>query len=162
MTLLFLVSLGWPSKMSHLVLSSFAVFIAVFYPFVFLHSSLPCTWSMWRFPGYGSNQSYSCQPTPQPQPHQIWAASATYTTAHGNARSLTHWARPGIEPTSSQIRGQAHNLLSHNKGTPLIIKLITKFTYALGLEIKLMVYIFAGLVSFFLMFLGGLSFTVEN
>ena len=25
--------------------------------------------------------------------------SATYTTAHGNA--LTHWARPGVEPTSS-------------------------------------------------------------
>ena len=25
----------------------------------------------------------------------------TYTTAHSNAGSLTHWARPGIEPTSS-------------------------------------------------------------
>ena len=25
--------------------------------------------------------------------------SATYTTAHNNARSLTHWARPGTEPT---------------------------------------------------------------
>ena len=25
------------------------------------------------------------------------------TTAHGNAGSLTHWARPGIEPTSSWI-----------------------------------------------------------
>ena len=25
----------------------------------------------------------------------------TYTTAHGNTRSLTHWARPGIEPTTS-------------------------------------------------------------
>ena len=31
------------------------------------------------------------------------AASATYTTAHGNTRSLTHWARPGMEPTSSWI-----------------------------------------------------------
>ena len=27
----------------------------------------------------------------------------TYTTAHGNARSLTHWLRPGIEPASSWI-----------------------------------------------------------
>ena len=27
---------------------------------------------------------------PQPQPHGIQAASATYTTAHSNARSLTH------------------------------------------------------------------------
>ena len=26
-----------------------------------------------------------------------------YTTAHGNTRSLTHWARPGIEPASSWI-----------------------------------------------------------
>ena len=24
-----------------------------------------------------------------------------HTTAHGNARSVTHWARPGIEPMSS-------------------------------------------------------------
>ena len=31
--------------------------------------------------------------------------SATYTTAHGNAESLTHWMRPGIEPTSSWILG---------------------------------------------------------
>ena len=27
--------------------------------------------------------------------------SMIYTTAHGNARSLTYWARPGIKPTSS-------------------------------------------------------------
>ena len=27
--------------------------------------------------------------------------SATYITAHGNTGSLTHWVRPGIEPTSS-------------------------------------------------------------
>ena len=29
----------------------------------------------------------------------------TYTTAHGKARSLTHWTRPGIEPASSWILG---------------------------------------------------------
>ena len=47
----------------------------------------------------------SCQPTPQPQPQQckIQAESSTYTTGHGNAGSLTHWARPGIEPASSWI-----------------------------------------------------------
>ena len=33
----------------------------------------------------------------------IWAASATYTTVHSNVRSLIHWARPGIKPTSSWI-----------------------------------------------------------
>ena len=26
-----------------------------------------------------------------PRQHQIWAMSATYTTAHGNTRSLIHW-----------------------------------------------------------------------
>ena len=34
--------------------------------------------------------SYSCQPTLPPQQCRIRAGSATYTTAHGNARSLTH------------------------------------------------------------------------
>ena len=29
------------------------------------------------------------------------AMSVTYTTAHSNAWSLTHWARPGMEPLSS-------------------------------------------------------------
>ena len=33
----------------------------------------------------------------------IWATCATYTTAHGNAKSLTHWVRPGIKPSSSWI-----------------------------------------------------------
>ena len=37
----------------------------------------------------------------EPQQLGIRAASVTYTTAHGNARSLTPWARPGIEPTTS-------------------------------------------------------------
>ena len=58
---------------------------------------------MWKFPGVGANQSFCCQPTPRPQQCQIGAASATYTTVHGNAQSLTHWARPGIEPKSSWI-----------------------------------------------------------
>ena len=43
---------------------------------------------------------------PTPSPSTTWGPnrkSATYTTAHRNARSLTHWARPGIEPSSSWI-----------------------------------------------------------
>ena len=39
----------------------------------------------------------------QPQQRGIWAASATYTTAHSNTGSLTQWARPGMEPVSSWI-----------------------------------------------------------
>ena len=48
-----------------------------------------------------SHQNYSCRPTPQSQQRGIPATSAVYTTAHGNARSLTHWVRPGIEPETS-------------------------------------------------------------
>ena len=62
-----------------------------------------CTHGIWKFPGYGLNQNYSCRRTPEPQQPRIWAASATYTTAHSNAGSLTHWERPGIKPTSSGI-----------------------------------------------------------
>ena len=40
---------------------------------------------------------------PQPYHHQIQAMAATYITAHGNTRSLTHWARPGIRPTTSSF-----------------------------------------------------------
>ena len=34
---------------------------------------------------------------------QTRAASTTYTTAHGNAGSSTHWARAGIKPASSWL-----------------------------------------------------------
>ena len=43
------------------------------------------------------------RPTPQPQQQGTWAKPSTYTTLHSNTRSLTHWARPGIEPASSWI-----------------------------------------------------------
>ena len=67
---------------------------------VFLPFLGPHPWHM-EFPGQGSNQSSSCWPTPEPQKFGIQATSATYTTAQGYARSLTHWARPGIKPTNS-------------------------------------------------------------
>ena len=38
---------------------------------------------------------------PEPQQHQIWATSLTYTTVQGNAGSLTHWVRPDIKPATS-------------------------------------------------------------
>ena len=38
---------------------------------------------------------------PHPQQLRVWATPATYITALGNTGSLTHWARPGIEPASS-------------------------------------------------------------
>ena len=41
-------------------------------------------------PRLGLNRSCSLQPTPEPQQRQIQAASASYTTPHGNTGSLTH------------------------------------------------------------------------
>ena len=41
-------------------------------------------------------------------------ASMTYTAACGNVGSLTHWARPRIESTSSWTLCGILNLLSHN------------------------------------------------
>ena len=42
-------------------------------------------------------------PTPQPQQRRILTASSTCTAAQGNAGSLTHRARPEIEPASLWI-----------------------------------------------------------
>ena len=44
---------------------------------------------------YGGSQA---QPMPGDLSHVF-----DYTTAHSNARSLTHWERPGINPSSSWI-----------------------------------------------------------
>ena len=46
---------------------------------------------------------------------QIRATSVTYTTPCGNARSLTYWTKPGIEPASSWTLYQVLNPLSHNR-----------------------------------------------
>ena len=53
---------------------------------------------------FGSSQARSqirAATTSLHHSHQIWAESATYTIAHGNTRSLTHWVGPGIKPASS-------------------------------------------------------------
>ena len=45
---------------------------------------------------------------------QIQVVSATYTTAHGNAGSLIHGARPGMEPA---LMGTSRVLnMLHHKG----------------------------------------------
>ena len=49
---------------------------------------------------------------------EIQAMSATYITAHGNAGSLTHWMRPGIEPATSWVLVGFVNCWAM-KGTPV-------------------------------------------
>ena len=51
-------------------------------------------------PGGQAERQLPAAAEPQPQPHRIQATSVAYTTAQGNARSLTHWPRPGIEPAT--------------------------------------------------------------
>ena len=50
---------------------------------------------------------------------RMWAESATYTTAHGNIGSSTHWVRPGIEPASEWIVARFVNQWAM-MGTPKI------------------------------------------
>ena len=61
------------------------------------------------FAAYGCSQSRG----------QIGAAAACLHHSHGNARSVTHWARPGIEPASLWMLAR---FLTHwsTTGTPIM------------------------------------------
>ena len=65
----------------------FDVFEVTFFFFCLFQG---CSHGTWRFPAQGSNWSCSHWPTTEPQQRGIQARSAAYTTAHGNAGSLTH------------------------------------------------------------------------
>ena len=71
----------------------------IFILFYFVFFLGPYYWHM-EIPRLGLNQNCSRWPTPQLQQWWIWAWFSTFTTAHSNARSLTHWERPEIEPAS--------------------------------------------------------------
>ena len=86
------------SQVAGFSLSAFCCCCCLFVCFSFLGPH-----GIWRFTGKGSNWNHSCWPTWQPQQCRIWAVSSTYTTAHSNAVSLTHWVRSRIEPTTSWL-----------------------------------------------------------
>ena len=56
-----------------------------------------------QFPQLGVKWKPQHQPMPQPEQHRIRTTSATYSIAHSNTGSFTHWARPGMELMSSWI-----------------------------------------------------------
>ena len=91
-----------------------------------------CTpWHM-EVPRLGSNRSRSCQPTPQPQQHQMWATSATYTPAHSNAGSSTHWAGPRIKWVCILMDiSHVLNQMSHNSNSQSQESLSGDFSYGL-------------------------------
>ena len=72
-------------------------------------------WLM-EVPGLGVELELQLRPSPQPRQHQSWATSA----ACGHARSLTHWASPGIECASSRILCQVPKLMSHNRTADIV------------------------------------------
>jgi len=96
---------------------------------------------IWRFPGQGSNWSYSHWPTPEPQQHQIRAASATYITAHGNARLLTHWTRAGTEPATSWFLVGFVNHCA-TTGTPGSLFLFATVAYLIKILINSLLFLF--------------------
>ena len=100
-------------------------FLSLFFFFLFCFLGL----HQWHteVPRLGSNQSYSCWPTPQVQQCRIQGTFAIYTRAQGSARSLTHWARPGIKLESSWILVGFVNLWA-TTGTPLPLFLYYKIT----------------------------------
>ena len=65
-------------------------------------------------PGSGVESKLQLRPMPQPWQHQIGITSVTYYAACRNIGSLTHWARPGIKPATSQRQHQILIPLSHN------------------------------------------------
>ena len=72
-------------------------FFFFFLVFLGLHS-----WHM-EVPRLGVKLKLELPAYAMAQQCQIWAVSVTYTIAHSNVGSLTHWVRPGIKPTPSWI-----------------------------------------------------------
>ena len=87
---------------SHLFIWSYIYLLLLLLLLLLLFRAIPVA--------YGSCQArlgvkLELQPQIMPwqKQHQIWAASVTYTTVHGNAGHLTLRVRTGIEPASCWI-----------------------------------------------------------
>ena len=94
------------------------LFVSVFFFSSLSFSTAPAAYEC--FQARGRIGVCSLQPTPEPQQCAIWATSVTHNTAHGNTRSLTHWAKPGIKPASSWM---LVGFVNHGTttGTPLCL-----------------------------------------
>ena len=87
----------------YLLFSPFSFFFLSFFFFFFFFVFLgPHPWHM-EVPRQGVQLEFQLPAYTTATECQIRATSATYTTAHGDTRSSTHWARPGIEPASLWI-----------------------------------------------------------
>ena len=89
-------------------------FSQIFVYFFFLFTAAPMA--------YGSSQARG----------RIGASAADLCSRFINARSLTHWARPGIKPSSSQILCWVLNSLSHNGNSFCAYVKEHEFSYAVS------------------------------
>ena len=89
-------------------------FLFLFF-FLFFFYSHTC--DIGKFLGQGLNQLQ-----PMPQPHWIQTTSITYASPCNNNISLTHLAKPGIEPVSSQTLCWVLNQLGHNGNSKMTFK----------------------------------------
>ena len=123
-------------------------YVKYFFFFFFLIRPVPMAHGDSQAGGWNGTTSH--WPMPQPQQHQIWAVSVTYTTAQGNARSLIHWARARIEPETHGYKSDSF-LLSHGRNSNV--------NYFWGVFLFVFVCLFVCFV--FLPFLGQLPWHME-
>ena len=95
----------WKISWRFLSFSHFLSFLLSFSFFLLFHSRNS---GIWHFQAQGQIRASASIADRSP--------SATYTTVHGNAGSLIHWARPGIEPASLWIL-VLNSFLSHNRNS---------------------------------------------
>ena len=92
-----------------------------------------------EWPGLGDEWELQLQAYTTAKESRIQAKFVTQATACSNGRSLTHRAKPGIEPTSSQTPYWVLNPMSHN-GNSLakIIFTVKNYTPNLGTNFKVL------------------------
>ena len=109
---LFHIALLWLLLPLSYLPSDSSACLFLFLLFIFFNG---CPCCIWKFPGSGLNQGYSCRPTMWQS--WIWALwpmlQLVITTG-----SLTQWARPGIGPACSWT---LMGLLSHNGAPPILL-----------------------------------------
>ena len=85
-------------KYFHSFYFNFFAFLIFFFFFFLRAAPMACGSSQAR--GWTGAIASAYTPATATQ-HRVQAMSATYTTTHGNAGSLSHWTRTGIKPKSS-------------------------------------------------------------
>ena len=99
--LLIFLALLWLFISINIFIMSISILYIYIYLFIYLFLG-PHLQHM-EVPRLGVQLELQLPAYPKPQQGWNWVRSAIYNTAHCNARSLTHWAGPGVELESSWI-----------------------------------------------------------